>query len=363
MVAESQRLRNVVRVSDPFIDRRSLVRLDRNEDPDGWDAEHFSEWLRTLTPHDLAAYSEATELVGKIASWQRISPDQVVVTAGSDAAIKLIFETYLDPGDSVLVLDPSWRMYDVWASAYQARLVRVPFSADLTIDVDQIVAEIRRSSPRLVVIANPNQPTGSLLGVSDLERIAGASDLVGSMTIIDEAYHLFSEVSAERLLTRHESMIVVRTFSKAMGLAGLRIGYCLAAPERVSELRLLRPIADASSLAIHAASFSLDHIAWVNERISSVIRGREFLLDQFRRAEIKSFPSETNFVLVACRSDDEARVAVGLCRSGGYAIKGPLHVGPHSGMIRISIGSLGTMRSFWEHCGPMIRQFACRSSQ
>lgn len=363
MVAESQRLRNVVRVSDPFVDRRGLVRLDRNEDPDGWDPGHFSEWLSTLDPHDLAAYSEATELARKIASWQSISPDQIVVTAGSDAGIKLIFETYLDPGDSVLVLDPSWRMYDVWASVYQAQLVRVPFSAELSIEVDQIVAEIRRSNPRLVVIANPNQPTGGVLEVSDLERIADASDSVGSMTIIDEAYHLFSEVSAKRLLPRHESMLVVRTFSKAIGLAGLRIGYCLAAPERISELRLLRPIADASSLAIHAASFSLDHITWVNERISSIIRGREFLLEQLCLADIKSFPSETNFVLVACGSEDKAKMAVDQCRSRGYAIKGPLNVGPLTGMIRISIGSLGTMRSFWDQCGPLIQQLTCRSSQ
>ena len=358
MGLESRRLGDVRRVFEPFVDRRHLVRLDRNEDPDGWDQAHFSEWLATLSPHDLAAYSDTTELVERIARWQSLSFEQIVVTAGSDAAIKLIFETYLDPGDRVLVLDPSWRMYEVWASVYQAQLESVPFSSELTIDVEEIVGAIDRKHPRLVVIANPNQPTGSVLNLEELESIVNAADRAGALTIIDEAYHLFSKTTALDLLASHPQTIVVRTFSKAFGLAGLRVGYCMGSADRVRELRLLRPVTDASSLAIHAAVFSLDNIDWVSQRVSNVIEGRDFLTNQLSERRLAFFPSVANFILIACKSDDAARECVASCCASGYVIKGPMKVGSLESIVRVSIGSLETMERFWWRCGLILESHA-----
>jgi len=360
MGLESSRLRNVHRVFDPFVDRHDLVRLDRNEDPDGWDLHHFTTWLGTLTPHDLAAYSDSTSLSDKIAKWLKVSSNQVVVTAGSDAGIKLIFETYLDPGDKVVVLDPSWRMYDVWAAAYQAEISRVGFSERLVVGVNEIINRIASTRPRMVVIANPNQPTGTVIPSADMERIAEVCQEVGSILVVDEAYHLFYSSSSVEVLSKYPLLIVVRTFSKAFGLAGLRIGYCVGSEDRVRELRLLRPVADASSLAIQAASFSLKNLGWVMERVEDIVRGREFLLSVLRARGLAFFPSEANFVLVGCMSREGARDFVSESMTRGFIIKGPIDVGPVENLVRISIGSLSTMHRFWNECGALFELYARR---
>lgn len=358
----SRRLSGVRRAFDPFVDRRGLVRLDRNEDPDGWDSEHFSRWIASLGPHDLAAYSDSAVLTRRIADWQSLSDEQVVVTQGSDGAVKLIFETYLDPGDVVVTLDPSWRMYDVWAAAYQSKVIGIPYSDDLTIEAESVCVAIEVERPRIVVIANPNQPTGTILSNESLERIAQVCASTGSLLVVDEAYYLFTEVTATELLSKFKELIIVRTFSKAFGLAGLRIGYCLSSSERVEELRLLRPVADASSLAISAALFSLDNIEWVRNRILSVVEGREYLSKKLVELDALTFPSSANFVLVGCESDVGARECVEKCRAHGFTIKGPLAVGPIPSMIRISVGSEETMMAFWERCGSDISQFFKRST-
>lgn len=356
MGRESERLSRVIRVVEPFFDRREFVRLDRNEDPDGWAADRLSEWLSSLTPYDIAAYPDSSDLVRGISDWQCLSDRQVVVTAGSDAGIKLIFETYLDPGDAILHLDPSWRMYEVWAAAYRAHLVGVPFGEGLVMDVDFLVARIREAKPRLVVIANPNQPTGTLLSLNELEEIAVASQEVGALLVIDEAYFMFSDITGKSLIGLYPHVLVVRTFSKAFGMAGLRVGYILSSEDRIEELKLLRPLSDASSLALSAASYSLAHIDWVESRVRSIIEARDFLHSEFASLGVGCFQSWTNFLLVNSPTASNAVACMSNCKLSGYLLKGPLEVGPEQNVIRISVGSKSTMEKFWNDCGDFFGQ-------
>jgi len=355
MKRESKRLSGVSRAFEPFFDRRAMVRLDRNEDPDGWESDRLSEWLASVTPYDIAAYPDSSDLVQGISHWQSVSENQVVVTAGSDAGIKLVFETYLDPGDVVVHLDPSWRMYEVWAAAYRAHLVGVPFGEGLILDCDYLATRIREWRPRLVVIANPNQPTGTLLNLDELESIAVASDEVGALLVLDEAYFMFSEVTGKSLISSHPHVLVVRTFSKAFGMAGLRVGYILASEDRISELKLLRPLSDASSLALSAASYSLSHIGWIESRVGSIVEARDILYQKFASLGVECFRSWTNFLLVCSPTEKSAVECIRNCRSSGYLLKGPLEVGPKRNVVRISIGSRLTMEKFWNDCEEFFR--------
>lgn len=350
----SRRLADVHRSFEAYTDRRAIIRLDRNEDPDGWDLPHFTEWLGSLEPYDIAAYGDSTELVASLSNWTKLASNQILVTAGSDSAIKQIFETYLDEGDSVVALDPSWRMYAVYASAYRAQLVPVAHNNEFSHSLEQLCHQIRETRPKLVVLANPNQPTGAQFSESALQQIL--ESLAGSHTIlvVDEAYHMFSEVSGVGLISQSDRTIVVRTFSKAFGLAGLRVGYCLASQPRIADLQLLRPVTDSNSIALKAATYSLRHLDWVEKRVSSIIEGREFLYQALVNCGARTFPSATNFVLVACSSREEAGSLVQKCRARGFAIKGPLDFGNNFHFVRVSCGSVEVMHQFWHSCGDLF---------
>lgn len=355
MIAASKRLARVTRVFDPYQDRHDIVRLDRNEDPVGWDATHFSEWLGSLTPHDLAAYADSTALVAKLAGWLGVGTENLYVTAGSDAAIKNIFEAYVDPGDRVLVQDPGWRMYEVYGNVYGAESVPIPYGPDLAFDTDRILEELCGSPVRMLVLANPNQPTGTLIEEAALEEIIAEARRRDVLVVMDEAYHLFTSRTALDRVRDNDNVIVVRTFSKAFGLAGLRIGYCVADSARIGELMLLRPVTDANSLALKCAMYVLDHMEWMKARIADFVAGREYLYSKMVAAGVATYPSHTNFLLIRCGSMEQGRDALIEIRRRGYLLKGPFGFRPLENCIRVSIGPLDLMRRFWEDCADVLK--------
>lgn len=360
MIAASKRLSRVERVFDPYHDRSGFVRLDRNEDPAGWDSVHFKELLGTLTPHDLAAYADSTVLTGKLARWLQVEPECIYVTAGSDAAIKNIFEAYVDPGDRVLLQYPGWRMYEVYGNVYRAEPVPIPYGPDLAFDAGGIVEKLRQAPARMVLLANPNQPTGTLVDDNALTAIVAEAERREVLVVADEAYHLFAPQTALDHVRRHSNVIVVRTFSKAFGLAGLRIGYCVADPRRIAELMLLRPVTDANSLALKCAEYVLDHMPWMTGRIADFVAGREFLYREMRQAGVATYSSHTNFLLIRCASMEHACRALDEIRQRGYLLKGPFGFRPLENCIRVSIGPQALMRRFWTDCADVLRSHTAR---
>ncbi len=355
MIAASKRLEQVRRIFDPYQDRSGLVRLDRNEDPVGWDEDHFRGVLGSVSPHDLAAYADSTVLTGKLAAWLQVDPGCLYITAGSDAAIKNIFETYIDPGDRVLLQEPGWRMYEVYGKVYRAEQRLISYGADLSFDSGEIIEALRGGGLRMVVLANPNQPTGTLIPDGELEKIVAEAGRAGALLVMDEAYHLFTPKTALDFVRSHSHVIVVRTFSKAFGLAGLRIGYCVATPERIAELMLLRPVTDANSLALKCAEYVMDHRDWMMARIADFVAGREYLYGEMTKAGIATYPSHTNFLLIRCMSQEHGQIALAELRQRGYLLKGPFTFAPLENCIRVSIGPLELMRRFWADGGEILK--------
>jgi histidinol-phosphate aminotransferase len=355
-IKPSRRLSRVKRVFDPYQDRTHYVRLDRNEDPVGWDDEHFERLRRSLSQYDLAAYADSSTFVRKLAAWLQVPPEWLLVTAGSDAAIKTLFETYVDPDDVVLMQDPNWRMYEVYNNVYQGRAVFVPYDRNLHFPVPAVSAALREHKVRLLILANPNQPTGTLLEAAVVEEIVAAAAQTGTVVAMDEAYYLFTPQTALGLVQRYPNLIIARTFSKAFGLAGLRLGYCVAQPERIAELSLLRPVTDSNSIALKCGEYALDHIDWTQRRAADVIQGREFLYAQLRQAGLATFASHTNFLLMRCPDMDSGRQLVAAARERRYLLKGPFAAAPLDNCVRVSIGPLALMQEFWADCQDLLRK-------
>lgn len=342
----------------PFEDRTDLVRMDRNEDVTGWDEERLREVLRQISPTDLAAYHDADHVQARIAQWLDVAPETVSITAGSSEAVQLVFETYLDEGGVAVALNPSYGLYEVFAAKCGGRIEGVSFDDHLRVTVEAIVTTIHEHSPSLVVIANPNQPTGTLLALEDLRRLAEESLAVGAVLLVDEAYCLFTPVTALSLVTEFPNVVVAQTFSKAMGLAGLRLGYCIGDAARIAEVNRLRPLTQSNAVALTVAEYVLNNLEWALGRVGESIEGREFLVSRFREMGFVTFDSHANFVLLECSSLQDAQDLVLEARSRGFAIRGPLRGHPVDNFVRVTVAPPDVMKRFLNANEELLRMHA-----
>ncbi|MDQ5975142.1 MAG: histidinol-phosphate aminotransferase [Actinomycetota bacterium] len=356
----SARSARVHRVVVPFEDRTGLVRMDRNEDVSGWDDAHLGQMLSRIQSTDLAAYHDADPFQEQLAGFLGVPRESLTITSGSSEAVQMVFETYLDENTTVLALEPSYGLYEVFAAKCGAELLGFPYSDDLTLDVDGLITRIADVTPRLVVIANPNQPTGTVITEDDLRRIATAALGVGAVLLVDEAYFLFTPISAVGLISQFPNVVITQTFSKAFGLAGLRLGYCVGPVERIREIEKLRALTQSNAFALAVAAYVLDHEQWALARVSDVIAGRDFLVDRFVTAGLVSFPSHANFVLLGCSSSEAARKLVSQARGLGFALRGPISAPPLTNFVRVTAGPLALMEEFWAQAGSLILELATR---
>ncbi len=358
MITHSERLNKVRRVFDPYNDRKGYVRLDRNEDPIGYGDAFFNNWKSQITIDDIAAYADSTAFTQELSKWVGVLPENVYIGAGSDALIKAIFETYIDQGDTILLQNPSWRMYNVYASIYGAEINWINYSDDFFFDTDALIQTLQAKNIRMVILANPNQPTGTSISYEILKKIISAAKERNTLVVVDEAYYLFHDVTVVDLISDFDNLIIARTFSKAFGLAGLRIGYAVAHSRRIQDFMLLRPVTDANSLAINFASYLLGNIDYVIDRIKDFNRGRDFLFEKMRENNLVCQKSYGNFLLLACIDEEKARSLIAYAREKKYLLKGPFLEPPLKNYIRISTSSLELMKSFWDDCCYAMKNFA-----
>ncbi len=357
MIKPSRRLNRVKRAFNAYQDRTGMVRLDRNEDPTGWEEERLNGFLSKIVPADVAAYADSTMLKEKLAYWLNVKDSCVHVTAGSDAAIKTVFETYVDEGDKIILQNPSWAMYTVYADIYRADPIFVPYTLSLRLPTQRIIDRISQGDIRLVVLANPNQPTATLIPKKALNEIVAVALRNDTIVVIDEAYYLFTPETALEFVDNFPNVIIVRTFSKAFGLAGLRLGYCIADQQRIEDLLLLRPVMDANSLALRFGEHVLDNFDWVQQRVQGVIEGRDYLFKELQQLGILVYPSATNFLLVKCQSVEGGNMLVLDVKKKGYLIKGTFTFFPLEACVRITVGPKILMETFWRDCREYFEKY------
>lgn len=354
MITHSQRLKNVHRVFDPYSNRDGYVRLDRNEDPVGYAADFFAAWRAQISIDDVAAYADSALLVRKLEKWSGFQESALYITAGSDALIKNIFEVYIDEGDAVLMQRPSWRMYDVYCAIYGATPEFVNYGPDFSFDIEEVKNILRQKNVRMLILANPNQPTGTMIPEEDIKSVVALAHERGTLVVIDEAYYLFSKVTSAELVRLYDNLIIARTFSKAFGIAGLRLGYAIANAQRIKDLMLVRPVTDANSLAINFASYLLDNMPVVEEKVADFNMGRDYLFAQLSKAGVPSHESHGNFILIPCPDEAHARNIIAFARDKKYTLKGPFREDPIRNCVRVSTGSLQIMQAFWNDCSENI---------
>lgn len=230
-----------------------------------------------------------------------ITTDRMIVGNGSDELIQLIFTACGGGGGKVLFPAPTFGMYKIIAVPLKMSAIAVPLKDDWSLDEDAFIEAIKKERPAIIILANPNNPTGNYFGEETIRRIL---DTAEGVVVVDEAYYNFSKKTSLNLIDEYPNLIVLRTLSK-IGMAGLRVGFMLGSKELMAEIGKIRLPYNINLLSQIAAEVILDNMAEVDRNVDKVIESRERLFKSMQSIpNITPYPSETNFILF--RTEKEA---------------------------------------------------------
>ena len=323
----------------PLEGRGGKLRLDFNENTVGCAPQVVRELRRALNSELLTRYPEYDESRRTLARYFQVAPEEMLLTNGTDDAIHLLVDGFANPGDDVLVVEPSYAMYRFYAERAGARIRAVRAAPAAGFPAERVVAELRRR-PRLALLASPNNPTGAVIPADALRRVLDAAP--GTVVFVDEAYFEFCGQSALGWIRRRRNLVVARTFSKARGLAGLRLGCLLANRQLITALARAHSPYSVGTAALAAGLAALRDAPATRRYAAEVVRARGYLEKALDGLGIRRFPSGGNFVLVDV-GPRARRLVAGLARRG-ILVRDRRRDFGRIGYVRITVGSLGQSR-------------------
>jgi histidinol-phosphate aminotransferase len=322
----------------PPLGSRDALRLDFNENTLACSPK-VREVLGRISAGALTRYPEREPVEAVVAAHLGLAAAQVALTNGVDEAIHVLFEAFLEAGDELLLPVPTYTMYEVYASATDARVVAVLAAGDLQFPFERLIAAVTPRT-KIIAIANPNSPSGSVVTRAQLVEIANRAP--HAVLLVDEAYFHFHGETVIDLIGIVPNLIVARTFSKAYGLAGLRIGV-LAGPVELMRWvkRVLSPYS-VNSLALACLPPALEDTAYLDWYVSEVLEARRDFEAALDEAGIRRWPSQANFILVDIGPQHAEFVR--LMRAAGVLVRDRSSDPGCDGRVRITIGTREQMR-------------------
>ena len=326
--------------SPPTAGRAGKLRLDFNENTCGC-SPRVIEFLREqLSAEQLTIYPEYGQTRAELAAFFGVEPEELLLTNGTDEAIQVIINTYVDDSDEVILERPSYAMYRFYAQVAGAALREIGYRpGTLEFPLEELLETIGPST-RAVLIANPNNPTGTAVSLDGIQQILRQAS--NAAVLIDEAYFEFCGITALGLLESHNNLFVSRTFSKVYGMAAMRLGCLFSRPENIAFLHKAQSPYSVNTLAALAARAAIRDRAYVESYVAEALAAREWLYQELDRLKIPYFRSQGNFVLVrigdrALEIRDRLRETGVLVRDRSYEI---------AGCVRVTVGTRQQVRAF-----------------
>jgi histidinol-phosphate aminotransferase len=318
---------------------RDALRLDFNERTLA-SSPKVREVLASISAGVLTGYPEREPVEALVAANLSLAPEQVALTNGVDEAIHVLFETFLEEGDELLLPVPTYTMYEVYASATDARIVAVQAADDLQFPFERLLAAITPRT-KIVAIANPNSPSGSVATRAQLIEIASRAPQ--AVLLVDEAYfHFHGETMIDLIGVvpnppRLPNLMVARTFSKAYGLAGLRLGLLAGPVELMRWVRRVLSPYSVNSFALACLPPALEDKAYIDWYVNEVLEARTDFEAAVDATGIRRWPSRANFILVDIGLQHAEFVRI--MRAAGVLVRDRSNDPGCDGRVRITIGT------------------------
>jgi histidinol-phosphate aminotransferase len=326
--------------SPPTGGRAGKLRLDFNENTVGC-SPRVIEFLREkLTAEVLPVYPEYVEAMAELSAFFGVSRDELLMSNGTDEAIQVLINTFVEEGDEVLLLHPSYAMYRFYAELAGGEVRELSYrTTDLSFPLEEFIAAIRPET-KAILVANPNNPTGTGIDLDAVRKILDAAP--HAAVLIDEAYFEFCGVTALGLIREYPNLFVGRTFSKVYGMAAMRCGCIFSCAENIRWMHKAQSPYSVNMLAALAARAAVRDGEYVTNYVKEVLAAREIACEGLTRLGIRYYPSRANFVLFyagerAIPIRDALRDKGVLIRDRSYEI---------AGCVRVTIGTRAQIERF-----------------
>ena len=323
--------------------RSAYHRYDANENPEGLSSEFVDSVLKELTPEYLAMYPEPERFIHKYADYIGVAAENVYCTNGSDHGIRVLLETFGEPGKEVVTVSPTFEIYWVCCSLLGLKHKPVQYDADFTISIDAILDAIT-SETRVVVLLNPNSPIGNLYTEDEVRMVIEKAKKIGAVVILDEAYHYFYDKTFLHFAIEYENVLLLRTFSKLMSIAGCRVGMVVGHEDLIRWVRNSRLAYEMNTVGLLFAERILEHPEMIEQLIKQEKEGKAFFMDELQKRGYWFMDCHGNYVLVKPKHD-----AHEVARRLSEEKQTLVHTYGNSlmkDMLRVTIGSQKAMEFF-----------------
>lgn len=263
-----------------------------------------------LSKEELNIYpdSDAVDLKSNLATYYGVKSENLILGNGSSEMIHLLLSTYCEKNDTILTFSPNFSMYDIYSRICDAKLEKIDTYPDFVQNIDMIINKGKKIKSRIILLCNPNNPTGATIPIVDIEKVV--IEFPQTIIAIDEAYADFSKLTAIELVKKYKNVVVLRTLSKAFGLADLRIGLIIADKEIILQLQCTKSPYNLNGISQKLALYALKNKVRIPEYISEVNKERTLLYDFIinlsekyeLKEKLKPYPSNTNFIFIKSES-------------------------------------------------------------
>jgi histidinol-phosphate aminotransferase len=329
------------------------LRLDMNESTTGCSPRVLAK-LRSLNTRTLALYPRRESGEQLVADFLGVEPGELLLTNGADEAIDLLCRAYLEPGNEIIIVVPAFAMYEVFAQTEEATVVRVPTGPEFSFPLQEILNALTAQT-RMVILCNPNNPTGLATDPASILKIIEAAP--DAAVLLDEAYFDFYGHTLIDQVGKLPNLFVARTFSKAYGLAGMRLGALAGHKEQISVLRRMAAPFNVNAFAIECLQEALADREFVRAYVAQVQATREWLQRELEQLKLKYWPSQTNFVL--CRFGEEKKAILDALRARGISLRDRPDC---PGCVRITIGTQAEMERVVSELKAILAQLPAKQA-
>ena len=300
--SDSRTLSNFKKIDKVYRVRKDLsrygkIRLDKNERISDFESYFINKIKNKINSNYLNTYPEVEPLYKIFSKKHKLNKEMLILTAGSDMAIRNCFELLVRPSDKIITIFPTYGMVDVYAKLFGADQIKINFNKKLELDIYKLIREIDHKT-KLIIIANPNSPTGTVIENKQIINILRKAKKFNCYVLIDEAYYGFYNFTVLPYLKKFKNLIISRTFSKAYGLAGCRAGFIIANKAIARRLYKFRPMYEINSISVLIVKEILKNKTILKRYIQETKKGKEYLINNLNKLGFTYHNSYANLLLV-----------------------------------------------------------------
>ena len=284
-------------------DLKNGLRLNRNERVDNFEKSILEKIFKKVKNYDLGKYPDHQVIYESLSKFLKLKKENVLISSGSDGSIKSIFEIFLSKNDKVAVLSPTYAMYQVYSDIFKTKLIKIGYNKDYKLNRKQLIDIINHKNIKVLFIPNPNQPIEDIISKNEMTKLCKICNKKKILLVVDEAYYMFGAPTAASLIKKFNNIIILRTFSKSLGIPSVRFGFILANKKIISIMNSYRLSYESNFLTDTVVKYFIDNFQIIKNYINKVKIGREYVRNECKKLGFNVIGKYSNFLLIDFRNN------------------------------------------------------------